>query len=224
MSADAECRRLRSECLEPYSRSPSGRVRGRRVCCAAWKECLVTRCRICLVAVGLTLAAIRVEAGSVTYEFIEANALAGASAVAYVEFSSPASGTEGWSTSNASIEVLSFTIADRFLGAVGPYTPTITREVVSLTGATLNSGTITATNGTFDATAVFSAGPFPSTLEVAPRFGSASDQKSVYGKWVFLDPSVPEPSSAILGTTAAILGLALWSRRRSRPEKVTRTG
>ncbi len=184
----------------------------------------MTRCRIALVAVGLTLGAVRVEAGAVTYEFIEANALAGASAVAYVAFSSPASGTEGWSTSNKSIEVLSFTIANRFLGPLGPYTPTITKEVVSLTGATLNSGTINATNASFDAIAVFSPGPFPSVLEVGPSFGSASDQKSVYGKWVLLGGSVPEPSSAILGSTAAILGLALWSRCRSRPEKLCDTG
>jgi hypothetical protein len=192
-------------------------------------EVLMTRVRIAFIVVGLAMAGPGAAAGTVTYEFIMANSVPDAAAVAFLEFTSPASATQGWSTSS-SADVLSFEIADGFLAPVGPYTPTITSEVVSSTGATLNHGTITGTNGFMEITADFSSFAFPVTLVATPEFGASGAGKSVFGEWVVFgssipDPSaIPEPFAIIPGVTAALAGLVLWSRRRLRREKVARDG
>ena len=122
--------------------------------------------------VGFALGARSVEAGSVTYDFIQLDGNSKIVEAVLVFSSLPASATQGWSTSDSN-DLLSFSVMQGFLGPVGVYSSTITSKVISDNGTAINSGAITGTLGTFTVTATFSASPYPSVLSATQRFGVA---------------------------------------------------
>ena len=161
--------------------------------------------RISAVVILLVCLAVPANAGSVTYDFIETGGgnLTGGVGAIFVFNSPPASSTEQWQTYNNG-DVLSLQVLDTVVNPSGGSAALLDINVVSYTGASLDSGTFDALNsygaeinGFFNGSeSVMAAGP------------------PVFGGWVVA--SVPEPSTLVLSGIATIAGLGLWARRRQR--------
>ena len=147
---------------------------------------------IAVLAVILALPAGAANAGSVTYDFVVTNGLPDAVAAILV-FSSPASDTHGWSTTDPAIKVQSFELLDGNLGRpTGFYTSQITRAIRSVNGSSLDYGTIVGTSGTTTLTATFTPGPLGTSLRISTGSRTLGAGKSINGRCRW--PPRPSPS------------------------------
>ncbi len=163
------------------------------------------------VAAILVITAVPARAGSVVYDFMEAGIAPHPGDVgAVLAFASPpASPVAGWTTSSTA-DVLAFQIIDSAIAPAGSYSPDLAATVVSTTGAMLDSGSII---GGLNHVAIetFIVSGSGESLIVNLQVGSG-----VRGDWsLALSGAVPEPSSLFMAGTAAAVGLAVASRRRS---------
>jgi hypothetical protein len=110
-----------------------------------------------------------------------------------------------WGTDNLA-DVLSFQVLDPDLSNPNLPPPMLDINVESFTGASLDQGTFDALNSDG---AEFRGYFNGSESIIVPAFASP-----VLGDWVAA--SVPEPSTFVLSSIAAIAVFGVWARRRKR--------
>jgi hypothetical protein len=163
------------------------------------------------VAAILMISAVPARAGSVVYAFIEAStAPHPGQAGAILTFASPpALPDAGW-TASSTADILAFQVIDSAIAPAGFYTPDLAATVVSSTGAMLDAGSIIGGLNHIAIQTAIDSGPGQSLI-VNLQVGTG-----VGGDWsLALGQAVPEPSSLFMAGTAAAVGLAVASRRRS---------
>ncbi len=159
------------------------------------------RIAIAAVAVSLLTFVSKIEASSVTFDFVSTSGLSAGKTVAVLVFNTlPATSPS---------DVTSFDVVYNGIGPKGYYTPTSVSIIGS--GSMLVSGTVTAEND--NTTVTLSLSGVTETAQITTTAGAGH---SLYGHLMLA--SVPEPSSLLLAGTAVVFGLGIWSRRRVRAQ------
>ena len=171
----------------------------------------ITSLAVVLASVALTLASASnpCQAGSITYDFVEATGAPNPGDIgATITISSPpAQSSSGWDTASV-LDVIGLQILDHNLfisGYAGPFrTSSISGQIISPTGPAIGAGDLVDIQHHIEI-----------SIEALSNtdFSSPGLDHSVPGTWS-LAQTVPEPASAVQAGIAIAIGLALAAFRK----------
>jgi hypothetical protein len=151
------------------------------------------------------------NAGTVTWEFVETS---GGTIGGFLTLNSPPVDlTPGAAWTATTTDVVSFSIADANIGPVGTYD--LNLNVASILEGIgpdfINTHEVSGQNAAGDvAFSNISVTSNASDLGVGLASGGGG---SVNGNWVLMPAAVPEPSSLVLSSIAALAGAGAWTRK-----------